>query len=317
MDLTTAQLDLKGNNLVGVTDLYVADQIFHTGDTDTYIQFHAANQFRIVTGGTEMLEVNDTNIQLGANLNVNNKVLNNVEDIELNDRIYHDGDSDTYIQFSAADNFRVVTAGGERMNVNNSGVRCGDTGNGRFEPVSGNYGSIEIDGGAHGGWEGFSIGGRSVFMHNNGSAQGIYNDVNNEWLFYGVSNSYTRMYHNGSVKIETTSYGASVSGNVRSQSTAKIWTNFESIGTLSVRDSLNQSSVTDLGTGYFRSNFSSNIANSSYAVAGISGGLLPNYASRVVFPQAYATSSFAFRTEWQPQQGYYDSDYINIMIMGD
>jgi hypothetical protein len=49
-------------NITGVTDLYVADQIIHTGDTDTYMQFHAANQWRVVTGGTERLEVNNTQI---------------------------------------------------------------------------------------------------------------------------------------------------------------------------------------------------------------------------------------------------------------
>ena len=31
------------------------------------MQFHAANQWRVVTGGTEMLEVNDSYVLLGAN----------------------------------------------------------------------------------------------------------------------------------------------------------------------------------------------------------------------------------------------------------
>jgi hypothetical protein len=42
------------------TDVYVADQIFHTGDTNTYMQFHAADQWRVVTGGSERLEVNNS-----------------------------------------------------------------------------------------------------------------------------------------------------------------------------------------------------------------------------------------------------------------
>ena len=32
----------------------------HTGDTATYMQFHAANQWRVVTGGGERLEVNNS-----------------------------------------------------------------------------------------------------------------------------------------------------------------------------------------------------------------------------------------------------------------
>jgi hypothetical protein len=50
------------------TDVYVADQIFHTGDTDTYTQFHAANQWRVVTGGAERLEVNNTNVTISNTL---------------------------------------------------------------------------------------------------------------------------------------------------------------------------------------------------------------------------------------------------------
>jgi hypothetical protein len=42
------------------TDVYVADQIFHTGDTNTYMQFHAGDQWRVVVGGTERLEVKNS-----------------------------------------------------------------------------------------------------------------------------------------------------------------------------------------------------------------------------------------------------------------
>ena len=52
-------------------DIQVGDQIYHYGDTDTYMQFHAANQWRVVTGGTEMLEVNDTNVIVQSDLTVN------------------------------------------------------------------------------------------------------------------------------------------------------------------------------------------------------------------------------------------------------
>jgi hypothetical protein len=78
------------------------------------------------------------------------------------------------------------------VTVNTTGVRLGDTGNGYFQPVSGNYGSIQIDGGAHGGYEGYSIGGRAVFMHDNANSRMVlYDDVNNDWLFQG-------RLHNGS-----------------------------------------------------------------------------------------------------------------------
>jgi hypothetical protein len=57
-----------------VTDFYVADQILHTGDTNTYIQFHAADQWRVVTGGGERLEVNNSAVTVQNQLNVNGSV---------------------------------------------------------------------------------------------------------------------------------------------------------------------------------------------------------------------------------------------------
>jgi hypothetical protein len=48
------QIDMNNNNIVGV------NYLFHEGDTDTYMQFHAADQWRVVTGGSERLEVNNS-----------------------------------------------------------------------------------------------------------------------------------------------------------------------------------------------------------------------------------------------------------------
>ena len=73
------------------------------------------------------------------------------------------------------------------------------------EPT-GNYGSIQISGSdGYGGWEGFNIDGRAVFMHNGGDGTGIYNDVHNHWLFYAQHNSYSSMYHAGIECIKTVS----------------------------------------------------------------------------------------------------------------
>jgi len=44
----------------GATDIYVADQIIHTGDTDTYMQFNAADSWRVVTGGVSRFDVNNS-----------------------------------------------------------------------------------------------------------------------------------------------------------------------------------------------------------------------------------------------------------------
>jgi hypothetical protein len=59
-------VDILGS-INAVDSIYLADYIFHEGDTDTYMQFHNANEWRVVTGGTEMLEVNNDTVNLNAN----------------------------------------------------------------------------------------------------------------------------------------------------------------------------------------------------------------------------------------------------------
>ncbi len=57
-------------NVTATGDMTVGDQIFHNGDTNTYMQFHAADQWRVVTGGSERLEVNNTAVTIAGTLNV-------------------------------------------------------------------------------------------------------------------------------------------------------------------------------------------------------------------------------------------------------
>ncbi len=65
-DRAATYVDFSGNNIQGITDAYIADQIIHTGDTNTYMQFHAADQWRVVTGGVERLEVNNSAVTVNA-----------------------------------------------------------------------------------------------------------------------------------------------------------------------------------------------------------------------------------------------------------
>ena len=90
----------------------------------------------------------------------------------------------------------------------------GITNGGTLKDATGNYGSIEVDGGGAGGYEGYSIGGRAVFMHDNSSTTGLYNDVNNHWLVRCVHGGGASLYHNGSEKVVTTSSGANINGDL-------------------------------------------------------------------------------------------------------
>jgi len=156
--------------------------------------------------------LNTTNSPSFAGLNINGD-LNAVDNISLATAVYHEGDTNTYLYFTT-DTVYLASGGTDRVIIDNAGVRLGDNNNGYFRPVSGNYGSIEIDGGAHNSWEGYSIGGRVVFMHDNSNNAGIYDDVNNEWMIQASLNGAINLYYNGSSKLDTLSNGVSINGNL-------------------------------------------------------------------------------------------------------
>ena len=78
--------------------------------------------------------------------------------------------------------------------------------------VTGEYGSVETGGVTT--WDGYSIDGRVVFMHDGGSAWGIYNDVNNEWMLYGQLNGGIELRHNNILKANVVAGGLEVYGEL-------------------------------------------------------------------------------------------------------
>jgi hypothetical protein len=79
----------------------------------------------------------------------------------------------------------------------------------------GQYGNVSTYGGGVNGWEGWSITGRAVFMHDGGTEVGIYNDVDNEWMLYGIFNNYMEVRYNNVRKGRAESYGWRVDGDLR------------------------------------------------------------------------------------------------------
>jgi hypothetical protein len=78
----------------------------------------------------------------------------------------------------------------------------------------GDYGSVHSSGGATGGYIGYSLNGRAVFMHNNGTTTGIYNDVNNHWIIVGTHGGATGLYHAGAQTGYTYAGGWRVTGSI-------------------------------------------------------------------------------------------------------
>ena len=75
------------------------------------------------------------------------------------------------------------------------------------------------------------------------------------------------------------------------QSAAKAWVNFNGIGTVSTRDSLNTSSISDNGTGYYSLNFSTAMSNINYSISGGTNGSNNSYPTA-----ATAGSDIRFNT---------------------
>ena len=149
--------DSTSSTITFSNDIVVGDQIIHDGDTDTYMQFDAADSWRVVAGGGEKLSTatngititsasgyatfgssnsswfhmstDRPNFYMAQGLRVNgtlgvynqNTYLTS-DDIYLNGILYHYGDTDTYMQFHNANQWRVVTGGTERLEVTDSNV---------------------------------------------------------------------------------------------------------------------------------------------------------------------------------------------------
>lgn len=58
----------------------------------------------------------------------------------------------------------------------------------------------------------------------------------------------------------------SVPVNTVAQGSAKAWVNFNGTGTVAIRAAFNVSSITDLGTGNYRVNFTNALADANYGV---------------------------------------------------
>ena len=131
-------------------------------------------------------------------------------DLEL----YHNG-SNSYIKNKTGQLFIMANSADVGIQMVSNGkvaIRYDDV-NKIETGIGGEYGSFTASNGANG-WDGMAVGGSNiVFMGESGSA-GIWNDADNEWMLKCIRNDKVLLYYNGSNKLETTTYGVSVTGNV-------------------------------------------------------------------------------------------------------
>ena len=295
-DLVDANGDVKTGNLDNVQADVVDDTTPQLGgDLDTNgndvnfgendkAQFGAGNDLQIYHDGysSKIVDTGTGSLQLGGTSSVD--ILSG--DLGEYSARFHD---DGAVELRYDNAIKLETkSGGVKVNGN---LRPGDTGTGSLQAVTGQYGSIQVDGGAKGSYEGFSIGGRVVFMHNNATASGIYNDVDNGWMFHGTLGGAAHLYHNGVSKIYTASNGVNVQGTVNTfaegstnirvdlrQGSAKAWALDETLATRThfAEDSYNLSSTTDSSTGRMRFNINNDMNSSNYSASGNNAGWSAN-----------------------------------------
>jgi hypothetical protein len=164
-------------------------QIFHDG-SNSYIKDEGAGELKITTNGTAI------QFQKGVS--------------EIIARFVPDGNNELYYDNSKK---LETTSSGATVTGTLTGTQLAVSGAATFRNNTGDYGSIEITGGATNSFTGYSIEGQIAFMQN-GSIGGIYNDINNQWILKSTYNGATTIQHAGSDKLATTSSGVDVTGQV-------------------------------------------------------------------------------------------------------
>jgi hypothetical protein len=107
-----------------------------------------------------------------------------------------------------------------------------------------------------------------------------------------------------------------VNFTVASLSPVKAWVNFNGTGTVSIRASLNVSSITDNGTGDYTVNFAKALEDANYAVCATAGDDSSNGgSSSVAWAYSYTTSSVVVGLTNNDSDVKVDSEIINVMAV--
>jgi hypothetical protein len=120
---------------------------------------------------------------------------------------------DGYIRYQTPANFGVSISPHINYNTIANRPTLGG-GTPYLDLATGNYATVKVDDDRGVGWAGYAIRDDWVFMSDGAGTSGIYNDTDNEWAAIFRRNAETELFHNGALKMETTSSGISVTGNV-------------------------------------------------------------------------------------------------------
>jgi len=122
--------------------------------------------------------------------------------------------------------------------------------------------------------------------------------------------------------LTATGDGSGLTGISSGAGSNEAWVNFNGVGAVAVRNSGNVSSITDYGTGYYGTNFSTAMSSSTYAASlsasdNTTGGQTAGYAygSWLKGSISYSTSQFRFRVGWSGNSSAYDQEFVNVVVV--
>ena len=172
---------------------------------------------------------------------------------------------------------------------------------------------------------------KHIEFGNSGDFKMLFNSAGNVFALWGAGDQqvivaspggYVRICYDGAAKIQTQATGASITGdlqvsaNIPHKQTAKAWVNFNGIGTVTIRDSYNVSSITDNGSGLYTVNFTNAMSDTNYAVV-ITGrrGTTTNVIGFLRSGGAYSTTAVQIEFERATEVNV-DVDIANVIIFG-
>jgi len=102
---------------------------------------------------------------------------------------------------------------------------------------------------------------------------------------------------------------------------AKIWVNFQGTGTISIIDSFNGSSLSDIGTGNYRVYYSTNMADADYCIltagAGLTAGSGADGKNISSYTEFNSTSGAGISAFSASGSSYIDVSRVFVHVTGD